>query len=122
MDRVGGGRHRRHGRLRPWRPRGGVHRACGARTSTQSQALASSTDGGLTWRKHGVVLDIGSTDFRDPRLLRHGDRWLMAVARSRDDAIALYSSPDLRTWTHGSDVAMPSGQGSLGVPRPVPAR
>ncbi len=75
----------------------------------QSQALASSTDGGLTWHKHGVVLDIGSTDFRDPRLLRHGDRWLMAVARSRDGAIALYSSTDLRTWTHESDVAMPHG-------------
>jgi len=81
------------------------------RDLNQSQALASSTDGGLTWRKHGVVLDIGSTDFRDPRLLRHGDRWLMAVARSLDDAIALYSSSDLRAWTHESDVVMPSGQG-----------
>jgi fructan beta-fructosidase len=76
----------------------------------QSQALASSTDG-LTWRKHGIVLDIGSTDFRDPRLLRHGDRWLMAVARSRDDAISLYSSTDLHAWTHESDIAMPTGEG-----------
>jgi len=82
----------------------------------QSQALASSTDGGLTWRKQGVVLDIGSTDFRDPRVLRHGDRWLMAVARSLDDAIALYSSPDLRTWTHEGDVAMPPGQGAWECP------
>ena len=77
----------------------------------QSQAIASSTDGGITWRKHGVVLDIGSTDFRDPRLLRHDDRWLMAVARSLDDVIALYSSPDLRAWTHESDIAMPAGEG-----------
>ena len=77
----------------------------------QSQAIASSTDGGITWRKHGVVLDIGSTDFRDPRLLRHDDRWLMAVARSLDDVVALYSSPDLRAWTHESDIVMPAGQG-----------
>jgi sucrose-6-phosphate hydrolase SacC (GH32 family) len=81
------------------------------RDLNQSQALASSTDGGLTWTKHGVVLDIGSPDFRDPRLLRHGDHWWMVVARSRDDAIAVYSSPDLRTWTHRSDVPMPRGQG-----------
>jgi fructan beta-fructosidase len=77
----------------------------------QSQALAWSADGGLTWHKHGVVLDIGSTDFRDPRLLRHADHWWMAVARSRDDAIALYSSPDLHAWTHRSDIAMPTSQG-----------
>ncbi len=81
------------------------------RDRNQSQALAASTDGGLTWRKHGVVLDIGSTDFRDPRLLRYDDHWVMAVARSLDDAIALYSSPDLHTWSHESDVAMPAGQG-----------
>ena len=77
----------------------------------QSQALAVSTDGGLTWDKHGVVLDIGSTDFRDPRLLRHDGRWVMAVARALEDAIALYTSPDLRVWTHTSDVAMPPCDG-----------
>jgi levanase/fructan beta-fructosidase len=80
-------------------------------TLAQRQAMAWSIDGGLTWRKHGVVLDIGSTDFRDPRLLRHGDRWVMLVARSLEDAVAVYSSPDLLTWTHESDIAMPPGAG-----------
>jgi levanase/fructan beta-fructosidase len=75
----------------------------------ESQALAVSTDDGLTWAKRGVVLDIGSTDFRDPRLLRHDDRWVMVVARALEDAIAVYTSPDLRTWTHASDVVMPPG-------------
>ncbi len=77
----------------------------------QSQALAVSTDGGLTWEKHGVVLDIGSTDFRDPRLLRHDGQWVMTVARALEDAIAIYTSPDLRAWTHTSDVAMPPCEG-----------
>lgn len=79
--------------------------------SRQSQALAVSTDGGLTWTKHGVVLDIGSTDFRDPRLLRHDGRWVMVVARALEDAVALYTSPDLHTWTPASDIAMPPGDG-----------
>jgi sucrose-6-phosphate hydrolase SacC (GH32 family) len=77
----------------------------------ESQALAVSTDGGLTWTKHGVVLDIGSTDFRDPRLLRHADRWVMVVARALEDAIAVYASPDLRTWSPAGEIAMPPGAG-----------
>jgi sucrose-6-phosphate hydrolase SacC (GH32 family) len=77
----------------------------------ESQALAVSTDGGLTWTKHGVVLDVGSTDFRDPRVLRQDGRWLMVVARALEDAISLYASPDLHTWTHVSDIAMPPSGG-----------
>lgn len=77
----------------------------------QSQALAVSTDGGVSWTKHGVVLDVGSTDFRDPRLLWHDGRWVMVVARALEDAIAVYTSADLRSWTHASDIAMPPGDG-----------
>ena len=81
------------------------------RRPRQSQALAVSTDGGLTWAKRGVVLDVGSTDFRDPRLLWHDGRWVMVVARALEDAIAVYTSPDLQAWTHASDIAMPPGEG-----------
>jgi fructan beta-fructosidase len=77
----------------------------------ESQALAVSTDSGLTWTKHGVVLDVGSTDFRDPRLLRHADRWLMVVSRALEDEIAVYASPDLRTWGPVGSIAMPPGEG-----------
>jgi fructan beta-fructosidase len=77
----------------------------------ESQALAVSNDGGLTWTKHGVVLDIGSTDFRDPRLLRYGDRWLMAVARALEDVVALYTSTDLRAWSPAGEIALPPGEG-----------
>jgi len=82
----------------------------------QRQALASSTDGGLTWTKHGVVLDIGSRDFRDPRVIRHGDRWLMVVVRALEEAVSVYSSPDLHDWTHESDVVMPRGDGPWECP------
>ncbi len=81
------------------------------RRRRESQALAVSTDGGLTWTKHGVVLDIGSTDFRDPRLLRHGGRWMLVVARALEDAISVYASPDLRTWSLTGDLVMPPGEG-----------
>ena len=77
----------------------------------QSQALAVSTDGGITWHKQGIVLDIGSTDFRDPRVLRHDGRWVMVVARALEDAIAVYTSADLGRWDHAADIVMPPGDG-----------
>lgn len=89
------------------------------RARLERQSLAASTDGGLTWRKHGVVLDVGSPDFRDPRLLRYDDRWLMVVALAADGLISLYSSSDLHDWRHESDVAMP-GPGVWECPDLVP--
>jgi sucrose-6-phosphate hydrolase SacC (GH32 family) len=35
----------------------------------------------------------------------------MLVARALEDAIEVYTSPDLRAWTHVSDVAMPPCEG-----------
>lgn len=85
----------------------------------ERQALAASVDGGMTWTKHGVVLDIGSADFRDPRLLRYGDRWLMVVALAADATVAVYSSSDLRAWQHESNVSLPP-QGVWECPDLVP--
>ena len=39
-----------------------------ARPGSQSQALAVSTDRGRTFTRQGTVLDIGSPDFRDPKV------------------------------------------------------
>lgn len=64
----------------------------------QAQALASSTDRGYTWTKHGIVLDRGTADFRDPHVFRHGDRWLMVAVEARDRQIHLFRSDDLREW------------------------
>ncbi|MFT7712192.1 glycoside hydrolase family 32 protein [Clavibacter tessellarius] len=70
-----------------------------ARPGSQAQALASSADGGRTWTKHGVVLDRGTTDFRDPKVLRHGDHWIMVAVEALDRQVHLFRSDDLRSWT-----------------------
>jgi levanase/fructan beta-fructosidase len=74
-----------------------------ARPGNQSQALARSTDGGRTFVREGVVLDIGSPDFRDPKVFRFEDHWVMAVALAVERRVQLYRSPDLRSWTLSSE-------------------
>lgn len=76
-------------------------------TGVQRQALASSTDDGLTWTKYqgNPVLDIGSKDFRDPKVWWDADRsrWAMVVSLAAERKVSIYSSADLKTWTHQSD-------------------
>jgi sucrose-6-phosphate hydrolase SacC (GH32 family) len=64
----------------------------------QSQSLAISTDHGTTWRKFdgNPVLVSDDKDFRDPKVLRVGDAWLMALAVGR--CIEFYTSDDLISW------------------------
>lgn len=64
----------------------------------QAQALAFSTDGGYTWTKHGIVLDRGTTDFRDPKVFRHGDAWTMVAVEAVDRQLHLFRSDDLLRW------------------------
>ncbi|PWK86950.1 levanase [Lentzea atacamensis] len=79
----------------------------------QAQSLAHSTDNGRTWTKYAgnPVLDIGSTEFRDPKVQWQAGRWLMTVALSTEHKVRFYSSPDLKTWTHLSDFGP---QGAIG--------
>ena len=76
-------------------------------TQVQSQALAYSTDTGRTWTKYAgnPVLDIGSTEFRDPKVFWYEPdrRWIMAVALPVERRIRFYGSSDLKRWTHLSD-------------------
>lgn len=65
----------------------------------QAQALASSADGGYTWAKHGVVLDRGTSHFRDPRVFRHEDHWVMVAVEAVDRQVHLFRSDDLREWS-----------------------
>ena len=55
-------------------------------TGHQGQSVAWSTDNGRTWTRHpkNPVLEIGSTDFRDPKVswFAEGGYWVMAVALS----------------------------------------
>lgn len=71
----------------------------------QAQALASSTDGGLTWTKYegNPVLDRGTGEFRDPKVFRYdgpaGSYWVMATVEAVDRQVLLYRSDDLTRWT-----------------------
>ena len=73
----------------------------------QGQSLAYSLDAGTTWTKHAgnPVLDIGSPEFRDPKVFwdRLRGRWTMVVALSAEHRVSIYTSPDLLDWTHRSD-------------------
>lgn len=67
------------------------------------QCLATSTDG-VHFTKQGTVLAApeGIRHFRDPKVWKEGDDWMMVVgARTPDDLgqVLLYRSPDLRHWT-----------------------
>lgn len=77
------------------------------RTGAQRQSLAFSLDGGDTWTRYAdnPVLDLGSTEFRDPKLQWYapGGYWVMVVVLATDRVVQFYRSDDLRTWKHLSD-------------------
>src|SRR5215218_5699337 len=88
-----------------------------ARPGSQAQSLAYSTDRGRTWTKYAgnPVLDIGSGEFRDPKVFWYAPehKWVMAVSKALEHRIALYSSPDLKHWTHMSDFGPANATGGV---------
>ncbi len=84
-------------------------------TGIQRQALAFSRDDGFTWTKYteNPVIDIGSRDFRDPKVFwdsAHGG-WRMVVALAAEKKVSIYSSSNLKNWHHESDFG-PAGAAS----------
>ncbi len=77
-----------------------VYTAVDPATGRQTQALATSRDGGSTWQRHPAnpVLDVGSTEFRDPKVFRHGGAWVMVVVLAVEHVVQVYRSEDLVTW------------------------
>ena len=73
-------------------------------SGAQRQSLSWSVDRGRTWTSYAAnpVLDIGSTAFRDPKVLRDGDGWLMVLVLSEERTVETYRSPDLLHWEHAS--------------------
>ncbi len=73
----------------------------------QSQSVAFSHDSGATYRYYDLnpVLDIWSTEFRDPTVIRYepSGKWVMAVAKALEKKVAFYESDDLKSWTWTSD-------------------
>lgn len=83
----------------------------------QDQRLAFSNDHGRTWTLYSSnpVLDIGESDFRDPKLFWHvaTGRWVMLLVLSHGHKIQFYGSSDLKTWEYLSDFG-PAGS-SAGI-------
>lgn len=79
----------------------------------QAQYLAYSRDRGHTWKRFGdkPVLDIDSTDFRDPKVFRYREEWRMVLALPTQRKVSFYSSHDLKNWTWLSDFGP---QGAVG--------
>ena len=69
----------------------------------QHQNLASSPDGGLTWQRYAgnPVLDIGSKEFRDPKVFWYApqQKWVMATVKADRQQVYLYESKNLKNWT-----------------------
>lgn len=75
------------------------------RAGTQSQSVAHSLDGGLTWTPYpgNPVLDRASADFRDPKVFRYdgpaGGWWVMVAVEAVLQQVVLHRSDDLLHWT-----------------------
>ena len=73
----------------------------------QAQSLAYSTDGGRTFTKYAgnPVLDIGSGEFRDPKVFWYAPakEWRMVVVKAVERKVAIYRSANLKQWSHLSD-------------------
>ena len=77
------------------------------RPASQAQSLAFSLDCGATWTRYAgnPVLDIGSDEFRDPKVFWYGGddgHWVMVAVEAIARRAVVYTSPDLITWTHAS--------------------
>jgi beta-fructofuranosidase len=80
----------------------------------QTQNIAYSIDGGFTFTKYAnnPIISINSSQFRDPKVIWFQDHWVMVVAYAQDFVIGIYTSPDLKSWTHASNF---SHHGLLGL-------
>ncbi len=71
----------------------------------QAQFLAYSQDRGRTWTdpSNEPVLDISSTDFRDPNVIPYKGEWRMVVALPSERKVQFYASKDLKNWQYLSE-------------------
>lgn len=72
----------------------------------QSQGISFSHDGKTFHFYEGnPVLDIWSTEFRDPTVFWHEptQKWVMVVTKVLEKKVKFYTSSDLKNWTWTSD-------------------
>ena len=74
------------------------------------QCIAFSNDRGRSWTKYAGNPVIGHirAENRDPKVVWHAPtrQWIMTLFMDAND-YALFSSPDLRSWTHLQDLTLP---------------
>jgi fructan beta-fructosidase len=87
---------------------------CHTETS-QTQCIAISKDNGRTFEKYenNPVLDEDKKDFRDPKVFKYKNEWIMAVAQPHEHQISFYSSPNLITWKHLSNFGPAAATGGV---------
>ena len=73
----------------------------------QSQHIAFSLDGGITWTKYtgNPVLDLHKKDFRDPKIFWYEQKkyWVMCLMFPVEHIVQFYSSKNLKDWKHLSN-------------------
>jgi fructan beta-fructosidase len=73
----------------------------------ESQAIAYSNDGGLTFTQYpgNPVIDLNKKDFRDPNVFWHeaSKQWIMSVAMVDEHMVRFYASENLKKWAKLSD-------------------
>lgn len=83
----------------------------------QTQNLAYSNDRGRTWTKYSgnPVLDIGSNEFRDPKLIWHEAtrKWIQVVVLAKEKKVSFYGSANLKDWEHLSDFGPAGATGGV---------
>jgi beta-fructofuranosidase len=86
----------------------------GGKPGPQQQAIAYSYDDGYTFIPYqgNPVIPSTSSQFRDPKVIWYKDHWVMVLAYAQEFAIGIFTSPDLKTWTHASNF---THQGLLGL-------
>jgi sucrose-6-phosphate hydrolase SacC (GH32 family) len=77
----------------------------------QEQYLWYSTDGGSTFTAYGspvITNPDGSNWFRDPKIAwdSANSEWVAVIGRSQE--LSFYTSTDLKSWTHQSDLSYTS--------------
>lgn len=80
----------------------------------QTQAIAYSHDGGYTFQYYdgNPVINSTSSQFRDPKVIWYEDHWVMVVSFAQEFVVGIYTSSDLKAWTHASNF---SHHGLLGA-------
>ncbi|WP_353952254.1 GH32 C-terminal domain-containing protein [Knoellia sp. S7-12] len=94
-----------------------AYTAASGRDGIQAQSLAYSTDDGQTWTKYSgnPVLDIGSREFRDPKVFWYepANEWRMVAVIANEHKVNIWRSANLKDWTHLSDFGPRNATGGL---------